>query len=677
MKDSSARISVVIPTYNYGHFLPQAIESARTQTVPPLEIWVADDGSTDRTAEVVARYGEAVKYRRFEHCGVYGVRQAMLDVVRGEWFLNLDADNWIEPDFLEKAWAAIQAHPADDRLAFVYPDILRFGQGTQLQTAPEFDATLLKQKNYLDMNCLIRTGVARQFGFDPAFNAGQGDYDFFLTLVENGFVGRHFSGSPLHYRTHGSSITQVSFRRLRQREITRRMLAKHRKFFTPVEARAARASADNRTLVALIGSRSPFAGLGRRLSDWALFARVGCRHAEFRSQTLYTMCPQAFLARQEPPADVYFLFRDTPERRHQIRQVLGSEATGLEGGQLFGYEELRKSGLSVDCNLRFPRLGSVRQTIQDWKERGYAPKTGVGLGDICSVRAHLGQLNRARVVLATSDNTGLPAVRLKVQGRLKAPLVYVSIGLPERLQALEARCPTRAKRYRKRLARVDLFVAYGHAEAEWLRKELGNSVQVRFIPFGVDSDKWQPQESAEDGPDVLSIGADPMRDFGLLVEYARQRPDRHICMVTRPVVAETLGSLPANLCVRVDVPIDELRTLISASKTVVLPVKENTYSGATTTLLQCMAMGKPVAVSRVGAIRDGYGFEDGKSLRFMESGSQESLNCVIDGLLADAGLRAKLGNAARANVVETLGWDRYVREIQGCLAEFLKSGERK
>ena len=98
-----------------------------------------------------------------------------------------------------------------------------------------------------------------------------------------------------------------------------------------------------------------------------------------------------------------------------------------------------------------------------------------------------------------------------------------------------------------------------------------------------------------------------------------------------------------------------------------LPVRENTYSGATTTLLQCLAMGKAVVVSRVGAIRAGYGFEDDVNLRWMEPSSGESLARAVDGLLADPAARQRLGAAARRHVEENLDWNRYVRGIESAL----------
>ena len=231
-------LTVFIPTYNNAAFLPQAIESALAQTLRPLEIVVADDGSTDDTAEVVARYGDAVRYVRFDHCGVYAVRNAVLREIRGDWFLNLDADNWIEPDFLEKAAQAV-AESADDRLAFIYPDAITFGDYVRKIAVPDFDPERFKSGNFVDMNSLVKTETARRFGFDPAFNDGWGDYDFFLTLAKRGYRGVRLRGTPLHYRVHAGSITAATKTFDRKQRLMRRIVQKHADFFSEEEGRRA------------------------------------------------------------------------------------------------------------------------------------------------------------------------------------------------------------------------------------------------------------------------------------------------------------------------------------------------------------------------------------------------------------------------------------------------------
>lgn len=235
-------ISVFIPTYNSAHDLPRAIESVLAQSFKPYEIIVADDGSTDNTREVVATYGEAVRYARFEHAGVYSVRNSILAELKGEWFFNLDSDNWIAPDFLEKA-AQLIAEQDHAKLAFVYPDMEKFGEVQGPVIRPEFCVAKLKTGNYVDMNSLIKTDVARRFGFDPDFNSGQGDYDFFLTLVENGFVGIALHSARLHYCVRKGSISYEGRRLFRHVELANKIILKHATFFSKREAKKLRSGA--------------------------------------------------------------------------------------------------------------------------------------------------------------------------------------------------------------------------------------------------------------------------------------------------------------------------------------------------------------------------------------------------------------------------------------------------
>ena len=232
-------VSVFIPTYNYGEFLPRALESVFAQTVQPLEIIVADDGSTDDTAAIVARYGGRVAYRRFDHCGVYTVRDAVLKGLKGDWFMNLDADDWIDPDYLERALEIVERHRGDEKFAIVYPDIQHFGKRNCVREKPDFSVERLKQSNYMVMGSVVRTDVARTVGFDGQFNDGWGDYDFYISLVKRGYTAERMSASRLHYRLHPKSITRVNPDLDRRERLMRRMVAKHPDFFNPEEALAA------------------------------------------------------------------------------------------------------------------------------------------------------------------------------------------------------------------------------------------------------------------------------------------------------------------------------------------------------------------------------------------------------------------------------------------------------
>ncbi len=94
-------VSVVIPTYNYAEYLPQAIESVLNQTFLDFEIVVVDDGSTDDTPSVVRQFGDRIRYVRQENRGNACARNRGMAEARGQWLCFLDADDLWEPRKLE------------------------------------------------------------------------------------------------------------------------------------------------------------------------------------------------------------------------------------------------------------------------------------------------------------------------------------------------------------------------------------------------------------------------------------------------------------------------------------------------------------------------------------------------------------------------------------------------
>jgi len=110
-------ISVLIPTCNYGAFIGEAIESVHAQTVKePYEIIVLDDGSTDDTREVVARYPD-VRYFYQDNAGVAAARNKLIELARGEYVAFLDADDCYEPFALEKLSAFFRKN-SDYKIVF-------------------------------------------------------------------------------------------------------------------------------------------------------------------------------------------------------------------------------------------------------------------------------------------------------------------------------------------------------------------------------------------------------------------------------------------------------------------------------------------------------------------------------------------------------------------------------
>src|SRR5439155_7679616 len=233
-----------------------------------------------------------------------------------------------------------------------------------------------------------------------------------------------------------------------------------------------------------------------------------------------------------------------------------------------------------------------------------------------------------------------------------------AIGLPERLVQLRGRRMRRL--YANALRGAHTIVAYAESEADWLRSWLAHDAPpVVFVPFGVDAVAFRPEPGREPEVDVVSIGADPRRDFELLEAVASRQSELTFRIVASAERARSLVALPANVSVETDIPVEQVRDRLAAARVVALPVLDNSYSGATTVLLQAMAMAKPVVVSRTDAIARGYELEDGVNCRLVPPGDAEALERAVVELLADAGAAVILGTRARETIERSFSWERY------------------
>ena len=110
------KVSVIVAAYNAEKYLSRCLDSIAAQTFRDWECVVVNDGSTDKTAEIVDSY--VAKDRRFrvihkENGGVASARQAGLDAAQGEYTIHADADDWVEPEMLEEMYAAACANHSD------------------------------------------------------------------------------------------------------------------------------------------------------------------------------------------------------------------------------------------------------------------------------------------------------------------------------------------------------------------------------------------------------------------------------------------------------------------------------------------------------------------------------------------------------------------------------------
>lgn len=207
---TAAAVSVVIPCYNQGHYLGDALASVASQTHGQPEVVVVDDGSTDNTAEVAARY-PGVRYIRQENAGLAAARNTGIRHSTAEHIVFLDADDRLMPSAFRVGLTSLAARP---RAAFVMGTWQLIGpDGSSLPTPAAAPVDADAYRALLRM-CFIstpaavmhrRSAVVAAGGFDTSVSPSA-DYDLYLRLTRRGPVYCH-GELVAQYRRHGANMT--------------------------------------------------------------------------------------------------------------------------------------------------------------------------------------------------------------------------------------------------------------------------------------------------------------------------------------------------------------------------------------------------------------------------------------------------------------------------------------
>jgi glycosyltransferase involved in cell wall biosynthesis len=184
----SCKVSVVIPCFNHGEFLAEAVGSVRSMSRDDIELIVVDDGSTDeRTGkEMAGLCAQGIKVIRQENKGLAAARNAAIVASRGEYIFPLDADDRLRPGWVDRA---IQILDSDPKIGVVYGDAECFGIRSGRWHVGPFDRDRLLYANYIHCSALYRRSVWEQNrGYDGTMPAqGAEDWDFWLGALEHGW----------------------------------------------------------------------------------------------------------------------------------------------------------------------------------------------------------------------------------------------------------------------------------------------------------------------------------------------------------------------------------------------------------------------------------------------------------------------------------------------------------
>jgi glycosyltransferase involved in cell wall biosynthesis len=206
----STTVTAVIPSYNYGRFISDAIVSALSQSYPVSEIIVVDDGSNDNTESIVRSFGNNVELISQPNLGVSAARNRGVACAKGELIAFLDADDIWLPEKIRKQ---VEVFDSNDQVGLVHCGYSQFddltGEVIRIQLSGKagwvakehvlFEQPIINVSGSLLM--VRRTAFDAVGGFDTRLTNGE-DWEFCFRVARKYMIG--FVPEPLvRYRDHG------------------------------------------------------------------------------------------------------------------------------------------------------------------------------------------------------------------------------------------------------------------------------------------------------------------------------------------------------------------------------------------------------------------------------------------------------------------------------------------
>lgn len=348
---------------------------------------------------------------------------------------------------------------------------------------------------------------------------------------------------------------------------------------------------------------------------------------------------------------------------------------------LHGYTYLRDQGFDVDY-LETDHLAQAKWSLEFWKLRYQ--------NNSCTRKLRIGNrshyfvdqidyLNTYDVIIATTDAIALGLAYFKRSRRLRAEIIYLSMGLASALNRIKRCSKTQFSKFKAmcglEISQFQKIWTAGKAEKDFFCSEY-EQFKTKFVysPWGVDLEFWHPSESGIDqGQYILFVGNDMNRDFVQLVEIAKQRPTVNFVFVTTRLNSKNCsdnvrlykGSLKNQYVSDV-----ELRDLYSGAALVIIPLQESLQPSGQSVSLQAMACGCPVAITNTSGLWDPLLMRNGDTCILVTQGISEFLE-TIDQLADKKKLFADIGHNARQLVVDHHDGEMYAAWLGGIVRDGL------
>jgi len=197
--EKSPLVSIIMPACNAQEYIKEAIDSVLGQSYKNFELIVVDDGSTDKTRDIIAGFkSDKIKYSYKENEGAASTRNVGIKNSKGKFIINLDPDDTMTPDFITKHLQEFEKHPeadlvyCNDRLIDTDGKLIRVIERPEYTDRKPLIRDLFRcGYSMVPFGTCIRRGVYDKIGFyDEALLAGE-DYDMMRRFVKGGLKMHH------------------------------------------------------------------------------------------------------------------------------------------------------------------------------------------------------------------------------------------------------------------------------------------------------------------------------------------------------------------------------------------------------------------------------------------------------------------------------------------------------
>ena len=222
-------VSVIIPCFNHGKYIFEAVESVLNQSYINVEIIIVNDGSTDNSKELIDQIENSkVTIIHTNNNGLSHARNIGINASNGKYILPLDADDKIDKIYITKAVKILQA---DNNIGILYGRVWLFGEKNEEWILEKFSTKSILFANQIYASAIFRKDdFILLGGYDKRFCYGWEDWDFWLSIISLKRSVYFIDEVVFYYRIINNSMVR-SMTEL-QKKITRQLIYnKHFKLF--------------------------------------------------------------------------------------------------------------------------------------------------------------------------------------------------------------------------------------------------------------------------------------------------------------------------------------------------------------------------------------------------------------------------------------------------------------